>query len=145
MAETILSNVLEFFRSLGVYDVILPFLLTFTIMFSILERTRVLGTENNKTKKGLNAMVSFVVGFLVVASSQLVAAITQISSQIIILLLLCVFFLMLVGTFRKEEKLKEGVSLEQTWEIIFMVIMFLGVVFISLDAIKNEAGKSWKR
>ncbi len=54
------------------------------------------------TKKNLDAMVSFVIAFFVIASSQLVETITQISSQVVILLLLSVFFLILVGSFAQE-------------------------------------------
>jgi hypothetical membrane protein len=147
MAETTLGNVLEFFRALGVYDVVLPFILTFTIVFAILERTRVFGMEKvgevEVTKKNLNAMVAFVLAFLVVASSKLVATITAVSSEIIVLLLLSVFFLMLVGTFHGEEELKGGVKLQGAWKIIFFVIMFIGVVAIFLNAIKTDSGYSW--
>lgn len=142
MAETILGNVLELFHNLGIYDIILPFLLTFTIIFAILERTKVLGVEEGKTKKNLNAMVAFVMGFLVVASSQLVQAITTISSQIVVLLMLGVFFLLLIGTFNTDEENKEGVKLHTAWKVIFGVIMFIGIVFIFLDAIKTD-NKSW--
>ena len=70
MAETVLGGVLGFFRELGVYDVLLPFILVFTITFAILERTKLFGTEKDSknvdhTKKNLNAMVAFVVAFLV--------------------------------------------------------------------------------
>ena len=141
---SVLSNVIGFLQKIGIYDVVLPFLLTFTIVFAILEKTKILGTETieNKayTRKNLNAMIAFVMGFLVVASSQIVAAITQVSSQIIVLLLLSVFFLMLVGTFYKKE---EDVALEGKWRWIFMTIMFLGIVAIFLHSIKTSEGFSW--
>ncbi|MEM4263430.1 MAG: hypothetical protein QW666_00860 [Candidatus Woesearchaeota archaeon] len=146
---SILSNVVLFFEKIGIYDVVLPFLLTFTIVFAILEKTRVLGVEKIGTgkekeeysRKNLNAMVAFVIGFLVIASARLVEAITRVSAQVVVLLLLSVFFLMLVGTFFKKE---EEVALEKGfWRYLFMIIMFVGIVFIFLDAIKTEAGVSW--
>lgn len=142
---SILGNVIGFLQKIGVYDVVLPFLLTFTIVFAILEKTKILGTETIDkvayTKKNLNAMVAFVIGFLVIASGKIVEAITTVSAQIIILLLLSVFFLMLVGTFFGKE---EDVYLEKGfWRYLFMIIMFLGVVFIFLNAIKTKAGLSW--
>jgi len=141
---SILGNVIGFLQKIGIYDVVLPFLLTFTIVFAILEKTKIFGTETidkkEYTKKNLNAMVAFVIGFLVIASGKIVAAITQVSSQIIILLMMSVFFLMLVGTFFGKE---EDVSLTGAWRWIFMVIMFLGIVFIFLHAIKTESGNSW--
>ncbi|MBW2986610.1 hypothetical protein KY333_04540 [Candidatus Woesearchaeota archaeon] len=141
---SILGNVIGFLQKIGIYDVVLPFLLTFTIVFAILEKTKILGTEviqgTTYTKKNLNAMVAFVIGFLVIASGKIVAAITQVSSQIIILLLLSVFFLMLVGTFYGKD---EDVALTGTWKWIFMTIMFIGIVFIFLHAIKIDSGNSW--
>ncbi len=150
MAETVLGNVLEFFKELGVYDVVLPFILVFTIMFAILERTQLFGVEKVKdksyTKKNLNAMVSFVVAFLVVASSKLVETITKVSSEIIVLLLLIVFFLMMVGTLRTYEELEKGQILkpeEKAWRYTFMAIIGIAIVFIFLDAITIETGETW--
>src|SRR5574341_1471553 len=146
MAETVLGGVLEFFKELGIYDVVLPFILVFTIMFAILERTKIFGTEGEKkyTKKNLNAMVSFVIAFLVVASSKLVEAITKVSSEIIVLLLLVVFFLMMVGSFYTSKEIEEkGVSLEGAWRTGFMIFIAIAILFIFLDAIVAEDGRTW--
>lgn len=148
MAETVLGNVLEFFARLGVYDVVLPFILVFTIIFAILERTRIFGMEEvgerKYTKKNLNAMVAFVVGFLVVASSRLVETITKVSSEIVVLLLLIVFFLMLVGTFYSAKEIEEkGVWLEGAWRATFMTITGITILLIFLDAIVAESGQTW--
>ncbi len=145
MAEiSTFREVIEFFDRIGIYDVILPFLLVFTIVFAILEKTKVFGTEKigDKTvsRKNLNSMVSFVISFLVIASSKLVEIITTVSSQMVILLLLSILFLLLVGSFWKEG---EGVFLEGGWRALFMIIMFVGIVIIFLNAIKTENGKSW--
>ena len=65
MAPTVLGNVVAFFDRLGVYDVVLPFLLVFTVVYGILERSKVFGTqggndgEEGSTKKNLNAMVAW--------------------------------------------------------------------------------------
>ncbi|MDP7116562.1 MAG: hypothetical protein QF632_00995 [Candidatus Woesearchaeota archaeon] len=137
-------EVLEFFERIGVYDVLLPFLLVFTIVFAIFEKTKVLGTEKiegvETTKKNLNAMVAFVISFMVVASSRLVQTITEVSSNMVILLFLAVFFLLLVGSFYKEG---EMVALEGPWKTLFMFIMFIGIVAIFLWGIKTEDGEPW--
>ncbi|RJQ19074.1 hypothetical protein C4580_05855 [Candidatus Woesearchaeota archaeon] len=147
MAETILGNAVEFFKEIGVYDVLLPFLLVFTIMFAILERTRVLGVEadGKSTRKNLNSMVSFVIAFFVIASSKIVEAITQVSSQLIVLLLLLVFFMMLIGTFisAKELEEKKGPWLDSPWKTGFMVFVAICIVFIFLNALTTEDGDTW--
>ena len=144
MPQSVLGNVIEFFGKIGIYDVVLPFLLVFTIVFAILEKTKVLGTEKVEgevyPRKNLNAMAAFVIGFLVVASAQLVEAITRISANVVLLLMLAVFFLMLVGTFFPST---EEVALKGGWRNSFMVIMFVGIVFVFLAAIKTQSGASW--
>ncbi len=136
MAESAFRGVIVFLDKLGVYDVILPFLLTFTIFFAILERTKVLGMEKIEgepyTKKNLNAMVAFVVAFLVVASVRMVAIIHTALPNIVLLLLVSISFLMLVGTFYKED---EPVALEGAWRTFIMVIIFIGVAMIFAAAI----------
>lgn len=143
MASTF-RDVLLFFDKVGIYDVVLPFLLVFTIVFAIFEKTKVLGTEEIEgkrySKKNLNAMASFVISFLVIASTKLVEIITAVSANMVLLLLLSVFFLLLVGSFYRET---EEVFLEGGWRTFFMIVMFVGVVAIFLEAIPTKSGKPW--
>ncbi len=137
-------GIIEFFDQVGLYDVVLPFLLVFAIVFAILEKTKVFGMEEvdgkKYTRKNINAIVAFVIAFLVVASSQLVDILTTVSAYTVILLMVSVLFLLLVGSFVKEG---EGVFLEGGWKVFFMIIMFIGIVLIFLSAIKTERGESW--
>lgn len=129
-------DVIEFFEEIGLYDVVLPFLLVFTIVFAILEKTRVFGSEEidgkQYSKKNLNAITSFVMAFFVIASSKLVEIITKVSSYTVILLLLSVLFLLLVGSFMKEG---EGGFLTGNWNYFFMILMFIGIVLIFIYAL----------
>ncbi len=137
-------EVLDFFEKLGLFDVVLPFLLVFTIVFAILEKTKVLGTEDIEgkkyTKKNLNAIAAFVIAFLVVASSELVEIITTVSSQAVVVLFLSVLFLLLIGSFYKEG---EPVYLEGGWKIVFMIIVFVAIIGIFLAALPAGNGQSW--
>ena len=130
-------GIFDFFDNIGVFDVVLPFLLVFVVVFALLERTKVFGVEKIEgkeyTKKNLNSAAAFVIAFLVVASSRLVEIITQVSSQFVVLLFGVVLFLLLVGSFFQEKP--EGVFLEGGWKTTFMIIVFLGLLFIFLDAL----------
>ncbi|MBI4017300.1 MAG: hypothetical protein HY363_06435 [Candidatus Aenigmarchaeota archaeon] len=144
MAQTVLGNVILFFQQIGIYDVVLPFLLVFAIVFAILEKSMVFGKEpgTNNPRKNLNAIVAFAVAFLVLASAQLVETITTVSSRMVVLMLLVVAFLMLAGMFFKdEEQFKK--HLAENWNLFFMIIMFLGVVFVFIASIKTKAGTTW--
>ncbi|MBN2566965.1 hypothetical protein JXB02_02670 [Candidatus Woesearchaeota archaeon] len=122
---------------MGIYDVVLPFLLVFTVVFAILEKTKVFGTEDVEgvkvTKKNLNSMVAFVIAFLVVASTRLVAIINQSLANMVLLLLLIISFLLLIGTFYKEDELP--VFLEGGWRTGFTIAVLVIIVLIWLYAI----------
>lgn len=136
--ESAFRSVIGFLDKMGVYDVILPFLLVFTIVFAVLEKTKILGTEKladgkEHTKKNLNSMVAFVVAFLVIASTQLVRVVSEVMANVVLLLILAVCFLMLVGVFFGSKEF----TLEQYpgWIKFFMVLMFIGIVVIFLNAL----------
>jgi len=139
MAESVFRGGLAFLEQVGVYDVVLPFLLVFTLVYALLEKTKVLGVQKDpyskdKTeyaKRNLNSMVAFVIAFFVIASSQLVALINQTVSHVFILLLLSVMFMLVVGTFGKDEEF----FFEKKYQHIFAWIMGVAIVFIFLNAV----------
>lgn len=145
MAEPAFRGVVTFLEQIGVYEVVLPFLLVFTIVFAILEKTKVLGTEEIEgtkyTKKNLNAIMAFVIGFLVVASTNLVRVINEAMANMVLLLLLSVSFLLLIGSFLKEDQFP--VFLEKgPWRTMFMFIMFIGIIAVFLGAF--DTGVDWQ-
>lgn len=72
------------------------------------------------------------IAFLVIASSEIVRAINESMANIVLLLLVSVCFLLLIGSFFKED---EGVFLkEEPMRTAGMVIMFVGVIVIFLHA-----------
>jgi hypothetical protein len=140
MAEvSAFRGVLNFFVDLGIYDVILPFLLVFSIVFAILDKTKVLGYEEidkkKYPKKSINAIVAFSISFFVVASAKLVEVIMKVSSQVVILLFAIVLFMMLIGTFM--EQTDKGVSLKdfKGWQTGFMVVCLIGILLIFFNAL----------
>lgn len=137
---------IAFLDKLGVYDVVLPFLLVFTLMYAFLEKTKILGTETyyavddkfrekgfTGSRKNLNAMISFVIAFFVIASSQLVAVINQTLSHMVLLLVLVFCFILVAGSF--QEQTEKGFFLKKPWNTIFMVITFIAIAFIFLNAL----------
>jgi hypothetical protein len=132
---SVFRGTLVFFETLGVYDVILPFLLVFTLVFAIMEKSKIFGTEKvsgvEYTRKNLNAMTAFVSAFFVVASTQLVAVVSQVLAHTVLLLLLSVCFLILAGSFHSG---KEEFFLQKGWRTTFMIMMFVGIILIFLNA-----------
>lgn len=132
----VFRDVITFFGEIGVYDVVLPFLLVFTIIFAILEKAKILGTDEidgvKYPKKNLDSMVAFVIAFLVVASSRLVAVINEAMANVVLLLLVIISFLMLIGTFYSED---EDVILEGGWRTAFMSVVLVAILLIFLYAL----------
>lgn len=134
-----LANAIEFFKDFGLFDVVLPFLLVFTIVYAILEKTRLLGTVKVKDQgevgnKNLNSMVAFVIGLLVVATANVVRAINESLPNIILLLVILISFLILIGVFWKTGEM-DFAGKHSGWYKFFMVVLFIGVLAIFLNAI----------
>ena len=136
MAESVFRGTLGFFAEIGIYDVVLPFLLVFTLVFAILEKTRIFGMEKGDkgetTKKNLNAMVAFVTSFFVVASAQLVAIINQTLAHTFLLMLLGILVLMLVGTLHTSDR---EFALTGGLQKFFIGLMVVGLFLIFLNAL----------
>src|SRR3989338_7238757 len=125
--ESAFRGMISLLNKLGVYDIILPFLLVFTIIFAILEKTRIFGVEkisgHDMGKKNINAMVAFVIAFLVIASTKLVGIINEVMANVVLLIILGVCFLLLVGVFFGDKEF----TLEKfpTWSKLLMILMFI--------------------
>ncbi|MBN2422398.1 hypothetical protein JXB41_04160 [Candidatus Woesearchaeota archaeon] len=143
MASTF-RDAIVFLDRMGIYDVVLPFLLVFTTVYAILEKSKIFGVDVvndvELSRKNLNSMFAFVTAFLVVASTQIVAAINEAVANITLLLLLAVCFLLLVGTFHTG---KDEFKLEKRYVTIFSIIMFVGIALIFLHAVKTKEGTPW--
>jgi hypothetical protein len=143
-STTPFGSAIGFLEKLGVYEVILPFILVFTVVFAILEKSKMFGTETvdgvEYTKKNLNSMFSFVTSFLVVASTRLVAAINEAIANMVLVLILSVCFLLLAGTFHTG---KDEFKLKGFYKGAFLVIMFVSILFIFLHAIRTSDGTPW--
>lgn len=136
MAST-LSNALDFFRDFGIFDVILPFLLIFTVVFAILQKTELLGKE----KANLDATVAFVIGLLVVAATKVVVVINEALPQVMILVVVSLSFLLMLGVFAKPGGTFFDI-LEGKFRIGLMVVMTLAVILIFLGTIQTD-DESW--
>ena len=58
----VLENFVQNLETWGVADIILPFLLIFTIIFAIMQKAKILGDD----KKNMNVIIALIIGLLVV-------------------------------------------------------------------------------
>ncbi|MEK6907577.1 MAG: hypothetical protein AABW45_03545 [Nanoarchaeota archaeon] len=141
-----LGKAIEFFRDFGLFDVVLPFLLVFTLIFAILEKTKILGTIKVKGEelpnRNLNSMVAFVVGLLVVATANVVRTINESLPNVVLLVVVGISFLIMIGAFMKSEEM-DLKSRHPKIYMTFIIAMFIGVIVIFLNSIYDAKGNSW--
>jgi hypothetical protein len=141
-----LQNAIDFFREFGLFDIVLPFLLVFTLVFAILEKTRILGVEGEgKTaapKKNIDAMVAFVFALIVVATNKVVTTINAALPNVVLLIVIFVSFLLLVGVFAKTEEM-DFRSKHRGYYNFFIFASLIAILLIFLGSITNSSGQSW--
>lgn len=135
---TVLGDAVTLLQDFGFFDVILPFLLVFTITFGILEKTKIFGTEEHGgkqyTKKNINAMISFVIAFFVIAAKQIVASIQTSLPMVSLILIAIICFLMLIGSFVSGKEEFDFLKLFEGWKGFLAGLFFLSVVAIFFNS-----------
>lgn len=133
---TALGSAIDFLRDFGFFDVILPFLLVFSILFGILEKTKVFGVEEidgkKYARKNINSMVAFVIAFFVIATKEIVTALQVSLPKVALVLTIVVCFMLLAGSFMAEGEF--SFANNRIWKGFLTLVMFIAVVLIFLDA-----------
>lgn len=117
------TNAVRILVDFGLFDVILPFVFIFTIVFATLQKSGVLGTFEGKPKANVNAMVAFVVGFIFVASLRSVNIMTGVLQKLAVVLVAVVMVLMIAGMFG----LKGGVENKKWYFVLFFIVITIFV------------------
>lgn len=80
-------------------ETILPFLLIFTIVFAILQKSKVLG----EGKKQIDAIVALAIGLIVISFAQAVGVILQLIPFLAVSLVVLLILFVLLGSFWKDD------------------------------------------
>jgi len=103
-------------------DIILPFLLIFTVIFAILEKSKLLG----EGKSQVNAIMGFVAAAIVIAFSNAVNIINQMTVFMVIVLMTLFVFMIIYGFAHGPSE--KGDILGKGVKTVIGVIAFVGVV-----------------
>lgn len=131
-----LQSAIDFLDSFGFFDIILPFILVFTLLFAIFEKTEILG----KDKKNLSALASFAIAFFVVGATNIIPVLKEALPMISLILIVIISFLLLYGSLHTG---KEDFVLGKNYKRIIGVLVFIGVVLIFAGTIRADSGESW--
>lgn len=139
-----LEVAIQFMKDFGFFTVVLPFILVFTLVFALLEKTRILGQHSDaRPKKNLDSMVAFVIALFVVAASNIVDVIREALPMVVLVLIMLISFLLLVGSMVAGDKPFSVNDMHKTWKIMLTIIFFISILMIFMGVIKTESGDSW--
>jgi len=136
---------MDFLEKFGFFDVVLPFLLVFTLVFAILEKTKILGTEKIGDKvvprRNINSMAAFAIAMFVTAASQVVEILREALPLVILVLIALISFMMLAGSLigSKEFSFENN----KGWKVFLTVVLFISIVLIFLGVIRHKSGETW--
>jgi hypothetical protein len=135
MASSPLAGAVEFLKEFGFFEVVLPFLLVFTIVYAVLQKTKIFGAK--EPTKNINAMIAFVIALFFVATTNLVEGTTEFLPNVVVLLITLMSFMMLVGFFYTDKEF--SFENHKFWKVFLTIIFFIGIVLLSWHAFAPDA------
>jgi len=104
-------------------DYILPFLLVFTLIFAILDRTKILG----EGKRQINAIVALVVGLFLISFSYARQIVVNLMPVLAVAAVVLLVFMLLTGWVRGESKMEK--PLQYTLMVIIALVVIVGIIW----------------
>lgn len=118
-ADTILSSPL-------IAEAVLPFILVFTVVFAILQKSSILG----KDKKQIDAMVALVVGLITITFASAVGIINQLLPFLAVSVVMILIFLILIGLVHKDGEFAWNDQIKKTVIVLaFVAVVVAGLIF----------------
>lgn len=111
-------------------EFILPFLLVFTVVFALLDKTKILG----EGKRQINAIVALVIGLMVISFSYATGVISELMPFLAVGIVIIFVFMVLWGFVASG---KEGLSLNKGLKITFGILIgiaIIGAVLFATDS-----------
>lgn len=90
-----LSNGIEIFRAFGFFNVILPFILVYAIVFGVLLKTGIFGDATNDTTRNISNVIALATGFFVISATDVVEQMMGVIPQATFMLVIVLFLLMI--------------------------------------------------
>lgn len=117
MVETIL-------QSPFVTQLVLPFLLVFTLIFAILEKTKILGEE----KRQIDAIIAFVIGLIFISFTKYVGLTTNIMGIMAVVAVILLVFMLLFAFASGEKEFKMPSALKVTFGILIALVLIISLL-----------------
>ena len=113
------------FDQIGGFDLLLPFLLVFTLIFAVLQKISLFG-EN---KHNIDMIIALVMSIFFLNNTYLIFILQRFLPSVSIILVVVLMFLLILGVFGGKTQFKEGML---GWAIIFSVVAIMFALFSDL-------------
>lgn len=132
---------INFLQTFGFFDIVLPFILVFALVYAILEKTKIMGKEGEEPKRNVNALIAFVFGLFVVAATNIVDVLKDALPVITLILVIIISFMLLVGSFHGDKEFSFAEN--KYWRRFLTILLFISVLLVFMNFIKTDDGDSW--
>ncbi|MBT3865529.1 hypothetical protein HOF78_00310 [Candidatus Woesearchaeota archaeon] len=122
------------FDQIGGFDLLLPFILVFTLVFAVLQKINLFGD-----KKNINMIVSLVIAIFFLNNTYLIFVLQKFLPNVSIILIVFLMLLLLVGVFGGETDFKEGML---GWAFIVSLIAIGFALFSDMFSPVSGGGVS---
>jgi len=122
---TAIEPVIRFLDVFGFVDVLLPFVLLFTLLYAFFEKTKVLGVEKGHPYHRLNVVASLVLSLLVVGSASLLNVSVLLFQYLGLFAVVILAFVMLLGLFGIGH-----LPQHKVWNLVFFAIFIFLTVYV---------------
>ena len=131
-----LYDTLQLWQDIGIYDLVLPFLLVFTLVFAVLQKIHLFGKEAKK----MNVVIAFVLALLFLQNPYLLFLTQRFLPNISFFLIIFLMFLLLIGIFFGGAY--KGLSGSAT-ALAFLVSIVAVLIALSTDFLGGYGFLDW--
>lgn len=120
MAETILSSPL-------ISEAVLPFILIFTVVFAILQKSKILGDD----KKQIDAMVALVFGLITITFARAVGIINQLLPFLAVAVIMILVFLIMVALVHSDGNFVWNDGIKKATIVLSAIAVFIAGLYFT--------------
>lgn len=95
---TTLEQAIIFLQKLGFFQIVVPFVLIFSVIFAILEKSKLLGEE----RRAINAVVALVIALLTTGALSITGIINKMIPLVVLAIVILLLFFLIYGLFGGE-------------------------------------------
>ena len=107
-----IGEVFAILQETGFYDYLLPFLLVFSIIFAILEKTKIFGIDKEeKPRTNINVVLSFVIALIVIVQTEIVNIINIYLSKMALVMIVILIFMLVIGMLGGDVDKAKGIPM----------------------------------